>query len=93
MDSLNTGMRFADKKRQVLVEHGTAPVLMRVVQADISLRNSAAGTAHLWALSSTGERVEEIPLVEKDGSLSAHIDTAALKKGPTPYFEIVRGGQ
>jgi hypothetical protein len=61
-----------------------------VVKADISIRNTAKGTAHLWALAPTGERIEEIPLTVKDGFLSAHIDTAALRNGPTPYFEIVR---
>ena len=89
-DSLNTGTRFTDKKRQVLIDNGAGPVLMRVVQADVLLHNSVPGTAHLWALSANGERVEEIPLTDANGTLSAHIDTAALHKGPTPYFEVVR---
>ena len=90
-DSLNTMMRFTSDKRQRLVDNGRGPVLMRTLQADFSLHNSATGTAHLWALANTGDRVEEITRDEKDGALSAHIDTAALKNGPTPYFEIVRG--
>jgi len=89
-DALNSRMRFKDNKRLVLVDHGTAPVLMRVSQAEISLHNTAPGTAHLWALSASGERAEEIPLTDKEGMLTAHIDTAALRNGPTPYFEIIR---
>jgi len=89
-DALNSEMRFETVKRQKLVDRGQAPVLMHVSQSDISLHNAAAGNAHLWALSASGERVEEIPLVDKAGVLSAHIDTATLRNGPTPYFEIVR---
>jgi len=89
-DALNTGMTFTDRGRQKLVELGHGPILIRVVQADISLRNTARGQAHLWALAPSGKRVEEIPLTVKNGLLSAHIDTAGLRNGPTPYFEIVR---
>jgi hypothetical protein len=89
-DALNSGMTFTDSKRHQLVALGQSPVLMRIIQADIVLHNSAPGKAHLWALGANGERAEEIPLSEKDGSLIARIDTGGLHNGPTPYFEIIR---
>jgi hypothetical protein len=89
-DALNSGMRFKDGKRQMLIDRGQSPVLMHVSAAEISLHNTAPGNAHLWALSANGERVEEIPLTDQNGILAAHIDTAALRRGPTPYFEITR---
>ena len=92
-DALNDGMTFNDSTRKTLVDLGKGSVMMHVVRAHFSLRNSAQGTAHLWALAPSGERVEEIPLTVKDGIISASIDTAALRNGPTPYFEIVRGPQ
>jgi hypothetical protein len=92
-DALNSGMAFNDSTRKTLVDLGKGTVLMRVVRANLSLRNTAPGTPHLWALAPSGERVEEIPLTVKDGIISASIDTAALRNGPTPYFEMVRTGQ
>jgi hypothetical protein len=88
-DALNTGMTFEDATRRTIVNLGGGPALMRVVQADISLRTTAAGKPHLWALAANGERVEEIPTTHTDGVVSARIDTGALSHGPTPYFELV----
>ncbi len=89
-DALNSGMTFADADFHKLVNLGTPPVLMRVAQAEVALRNRGTGTPHLWALAPTGERTEEIPLTVQDGSVAARIDLGALRNGPTPYFEFVR---
>jgi hypothetical protein len=36
-----------------------------------------------------GTRKEEIPVHVADGKILLNIDTATLKNGPAPFFEIV----
>lgn len=87
-DAMNTGMSFADEQRQTLETVGKLPVLARTVNVEVTLKHKRAGALRMWALAANGERGEEIPLEVKDGRAAARIDTARLKAGPTPYFEV-----
>ena len=87
-DAVNTGMAFADERRQVLEAVGTLPVLARVAKVEVSLRHPRADVLRMSALASNGTREDEIPLEVNDGRAVAKIDTARLTCGPTPYFEI-----
>ncbi|MCX7008228.1 MAG: DUF1080 domain-containing protein [Kiritimatiellaeota bacterium] len=92
-DAKNTGMSFAEEQQQTLEMPGGLPVLARVVNVVVSVKNSRAGTLKMWALAPNGTRSEEIPLETKAGRAVARIDTGRLAAGPTPYFEIVTTAQ
>ncbi len=89
-DALNTGATFESEARLKLVELGTLPVLARVLDVEFALERSDTAGLKLWALGYDGSRREEIPFETKNGKLIARIKTAALKGGPTPYFELVK---
>lgn len=91
-DALNTGATFDSEKREKIVELGTLPVLVRVLDVEFTLKRTAASAKglKLWALGFDGSRREEIPFEMKDGKLIARIRTGTLKTGPTPFFELAR---
>lgn len=88
-DALNTDMTFTDRTRTELISRGGMPVLLNTTKLTVSLRHDHPETLSLWALAANGTRVERIPLKITGNRVSAAIDTAALKAGPTPYFEWV----
>ncbi|EIP98548.1 Zn-dependent oxidoreductase, NADPH:quinone reductase [Opitutaceae bacterium TAV1] len=91
-DALNNGMTFTDATRTKLVSLGGEPVLSRTVKVDLTLRHARAKNLHLFALASNGARREQIPLTSAaNGVVTAAINTALLKNGPTPYFELTEG--
>ncbi|MBI5387761.1 MAG: hypothetical protein HZA90_24125 [Verrucomicrobia bacterium] len=87
-DAVNTGMSFADERRQVLETVGSLPVLARVVKVEVSLKHRRPGALRLWALAANGTRQSEIPVQTKDGRALTRIDTTRLVNGPTAYFEF-----
>ena len=42
----------------------------------------------LYALGFDGSRREKLPLQAENGVIKISFDTAALKNGPTPFFEL-----
>ncbi|PAW79905.1 MAG: hypothetical protein B9S32_00850 [Verrucomicrobia bacterium Tous-C9LFEB] len=76
--------------RSTLVNLGKLPVLMRVGRLSASLRNINGAKMSLYALGLDGTRRGKLPVAFVDGTLQIHIDTAALKDGPTPFFELVK---
>lgn len=87
-DALNNGMTFKDGNALELVEIGGPPVLARVLKVRLRVQHSSPKGWKAWALAQNGTRREEIPLVMKDDSLEATLDTGNLQGGPTPYFEL-----
>lgn len=91
-DATNTDMVFKDESCKVLVNIGKAPVLVRVLDVNLSVRLAEPDKWELWALAQNGSRLEKIPLEVKDGKVTVKLNTATLKNGPTTYFEFVRTG-
>ena len=66
---------------------GTLPILYQCGEYEIEIRR--AEKLRCYALSLTGERKEEIPLVRSADGWKFALDMAKLKHGPTPFFEVV----
>ncbi|MBI4979496.1 MAG: hypothetical protein HZC28_18610 [Spirochaetes bacterium] len=87
-DALNTGFEASDD-RVTLVKNGTLPVLMQTGVLKVAVKSESAAAMLLWALGLDGSRKEQIPLAGgAAGEIKITIDTAALKNGPTPFFEL-----
>jgi hypothetical protein len=84
---VNTGMEVSEDLT-TLYNQGTLPILMQTGTVELTLAN--AGKFELWAIGLDGTRRERIPVEMVDGQVIVKIDTAALKNGPTPFFELVR---
>jgi hypothetical protein len=88
-DARNSGMKFADAEARELQELGGLPVLMRTARVDARLRHAEPKKLALYALRLNGERAERLPLAIAADAVTFSLDTAALKHGPTTYFELV----
>ncbi len=86
-EAVNTGM-VVSPDRTTMFHEGTLPVLMKVGCLDATLQNAHGKTMTLYAIGLNGERRERLPLGWEDGRLKIHLDTASLKHGPTPFFEL-----
>ena len=86
--AVNSGMALS-ADRTTLVKLGGPPVLMRTGKLEVSLRNVHAATMKLYALGIDGIRREALPLQAEDNAVRISLDTGKLKKGPTPFFELV----
>ncbi len=87
-DVANSGME-ASADRVTLFKPGTLPILLRTGVLHATLSRAAAPGMKLYALAIDGTRREQIPFETKDGAIQVTLDTAALKGGPTPFFELV----
>ena len=67
---------------------GKTPILVRSGECKAELQ-AKPGSWKLYALGLDGERLEELPLENADGKLSISFDTAKLKHGVTPFFELI----
>ena len=65
---------------------GTLPILYQCGKYDLAIRRSQK--LRCYALSLSGERMEEVPLAMENGIQILKLDMAALKHGPTPFFEM-----
>ena len=88
-DAMNSDMELTQDKG-TLIKLGKLPVLLRAGKLDASLKLDSAQGMKLYALGIDGSRKETLPLEVKGGELKIQIDTAKLKNGATPFFEISR---
>jgi len=87
-DARNSNMRFSDAAETTLAELGTGPVLIEARRVRLQLRNSHAAALRVYAVNLRGQRGDLIAVQRGADSISFLLDTAALKQGPTTYFEI-----
>jgi hypothetical protein len=85
---VNTGMELSPD-RTMLVQLGEQPILMKVGRLRASLRNANHASMSLYALGLDGSRREKLPLEAEGDLVRIQLDTAALRLGPTPFFELV----
>lgn len=88
-DVQNSGIRYADAERRILLGWGKAPHLMRAGRAKVSLAVST-GVWKVWALSSTGHRIREVPSSLQGGHLTFMADVAADPACATYLYELTR---
>ncbi|MBI4978529.1 MAG: hypothetical protein HZC28_13705 [Spirochaetes bacterium] len=87
-DALNSGFEASDD-RVTLYNNGTLPVLMETGTVTFTIKNRECASMKLWALGIDGSRKEQLQAAGvSNGAVTITIDTAALKDGPTPYFEL-----
>ncbi len=84
----NSGLELS-ADRVTLVNLGRMPILIKTGVLEATLKNSNGAKMALYALGFDGSRREKLPLEFADGLLKIKIDTAKLKNGPTPFFELV----
>jgi len=87
-DALTEGDEFS-LDRSVKLVWGRGDTLMKTGQLAATLANDSGGLK-LYALALNGERRQELPVSYSGGKLRIRLDTADLKHGPTPFFELVR---
>jgi len=87
-ETANSGMEVTPD-RTTMFNYGTMPTLMKVGRLDATLQTAHGKDMALYALGLNGERRERLALAWEEGRLRIHLDTASLKDGPTPFFELV----
>ena len=83
-----SGMEVSPDHTQKFKE-GTLPVLLRAGKLEARLKCRQADKMAMYALAIDGTHTEKIPVTAKDGVLKISLDTAALTKTATPFFELV----
>jgi hypothetical protein len=89
-DAQNSGMLFADPEQRQLLELGHLPVLLRTARVTVRLAHNAPSGLQLYATALNGSRRESIPLEQVPGGVRFTLDIAALRDGPTTFFELVK---
>ena len=87
-DVQNSGIRYADAGKRILLAWGKGPHLMRAGRAAVSLA-CAEGAWQVWALSPTGRRVREVAATSRDGRLTFTADVAADPANASYLYELV----
>ena len=83
------GNVYADEAKQVLLRWGKLPPLVRNGSAEITLELETPERYEVWALETSGRRLERIPSAVKDGRLAF---TASVKgpNGARMIYEVAR---
>ncbi len=88
-DVQNSGIKYADDSRTVLLAWGRLPHLMRRGQAEIGLA-VASGDWKVYALDCAGRRRGEVPCRWQDGRLGFVADVSRDPSDATMNYELVR---
>ncbi len=84
-EEANSGMILA-ADRATMLKSGNTPILARTGTLEATVRRT--GNWKLYALAPDGSRSGELPAAHSAEGLEIHLDTAALRHGPTPFFEL-----
>ena len=92
----NTEMAFSGMEMMrlagdwnTMLKQGKMPILMRTGRLTATLKCKDSAKMALYALRINGARGQKLPVSVEDGALKIAIDTATLKDGATPFFELV----
>jgi hypothetical protein len=86
-DLQNTGARFGESERRTLLAWGHLPHLVRSGRAEVIIRVAAPARFHVWALSTSGRRVAELPVAVRDGGLAVTLDVRGAE-GARLMYEV-----
>jgi len=79
----NTGAQFDGEK---MIELGTAPILVEVIDAEIELKTSRGDKLKVWGVNADGFYSAQIPTKYENGILSFRVGN---EDNPSPYYLIV----
>jgi len=88
-DVQNTGVRYAERARKTLLAWGKMPYLVRAGQADVALALKDPAAYTVYALATSGRRLEKVAAKVADGKLR-FAASVANKDGARMLYEIVR---
>jgi len=89
-DLQNTGTRYADASRQLLLAWGQLPHLVRAGRATVTLRLQNAERAKVYSLAVNGKRTGELQAKVADGALCVPLSVSADGKARMLYEIEVR---
>lgn len=87
-NALNSGMVFEEEDQRVCLDHGKTPILVETGAFELEIKTKHSEKMALYALAPDGTRIEQLPVVKTAEGISFSIQTAALKHGPSLYFEL-----
>jgi len=88
-DVQNTHVKYADQARKTLLAWGKTPHLVRVGQAEIALKVQHPEACTVYALATSGRRLDRVPARVVDGALCFTADVAH-PEGARLLYEIVK---
>ena len=86
-DAVNSDSVY-NTNRTIVINNGKLPVLMQTGLFEFEIACKDPERFEVWALGLDGSRKELIKSSVSGGKLVFSINTAELKDGPTPFFEI-----
>ena len=90
-DLQNTEIRYAERARQTLLDWGRLPHLVRAGRAEVRLQFRDPGAYKVWALSTSGKRLAEVPGRATAGEFTFTADVAGFgDHGAVLCYEIAR---
>jgi hypothetical protein len=90
-DVQNTGAKYADAEKKILLDWGKAPYLVRAGGADVTLALNDADVYSVYALATSGRRLGKIPSRVEGGKLRFTASVAGAE-GARMLYEIVKEG-
>ncbi len=90
-DLQNTGIEYAERARETLLQWGQMPHLVRAGKAEVRLQLEKPAAYQVWALATSGQRLVEVPARVSEGVLAFTADVAGFgEHGAVLCYEIVR---
>ena len=90
-DLQNTDIRYAERARQTLLDWGRLPHLVRAGRAEVRVQLRDPGAYRVWALSTSGKRLADVPSRATAGELTFTADVAGFgDHGAVLCYEIAR---
>ena len=86
-DLQNSEMVYAEPQRRLLLRWGELPYLVRNGQARLRLKVPAGQKATVWALKTSGERMETLPVTETDGGVEVLLSVKG-ENGARMLYEV-----
>ena len=89
-DIQNTGIKYAEEKRQVLLRWGTLPHLVRNGCAEITLDVESPEKYKVFALTTSGRRLAQMPTAVSNGKICFKTETSGIENNAVIIYEIVK---
>ncbi len=90
-DLQNTDIRYAERARQTLLDWGRLPHLVRAGRAEVRVQLREPAAYRVWALSTSGKRLADVPSRATANELTFTADVASLgDRGAVLCYEIAR---
>jgi hypothetical protein len=89
-DLQNTGIRYGDLDRRLLLDWGGLPHLALNGQATVRIRMAGAAKATVWGLSTSGKRIMRVDARVEDGVLVIPLNVNAGGKARMLYEVVVQ---